>query len=263
MAYIDLDIIGFGNYAKGLGLTIAEHPYFTGKDVTGGHSPDSWHYKKHGYSALEVQDWRPDLHPEYEGGEKLDWRKRTANMASRFASLGFLGQAIGPDQDPKGHGSHFHAGLKGKHKVPKAFLEYGFTGRWQTPDGQWRHDNPLQAFGAQPPAAGSGGSATYQPMAGYSETVEPIKRYVEEDWRADTSSADQRKAETWGSNQGLIRWAQANPELAHRELARRGLDASVVGHVRYVPEDDPKATGVFKPENRGALGGTMVGGRRP
>lgn len=260
MAYIDLDIVALGNYAKSLGITPAEHSHFTGKKVTGGHSDGSLHYSDH---AIDFRDWRADNAPEYEGGKPLHWTKRTAAMADRFLSLGVLDQAIGPNQDPRGHGTHFHAGLKGRKKIPKAFLDYGFMGRWQAPDGSWRHDNPLHAFGSVPPRAGSNDSATYQPMTGYSEVVEPVKRYVEQDWRSDTSGADQGKASTWGENQGLIQWANANPELAQRELSRRGMDPSVLGAVRYVREDDPRATGTFKPENRGALGGTMVGGRRP
>lgn len=262
MAYIDLDIVALGNFGKSLGITPAENRHFTGKTpVRGSHSLNSLHYQD---LAIDWRDWRPDMAPEYEGGPKVHWLERTRRKGERWAQLGILDEVFSPHNDPKGHDSHVHTALKGRKRVPKAFVEWGFTGRWQRPDGGFSFENPANTFGraTAQPKGGQPGATTYTPMAGYSEQVEAVPRYVEMDWRADTASADQRQAETWSTNQGLIQWARANPELAQRELSRRGLSMGDVGSQIHVPENDPRAKGNFKPENRGALSGTLVGGPR-
>jgi hypothetical protein len=261
VADVDLDIVALGNHAKSLGITPTENFRLTGKKPSPRHSSKGYHPHD---EAIDFHDNRPDNAPEYEGGKPVHWTKRTAAMADRFLSLGILDEAIGPNQDPKGHGTHFHAALRGRKKVPRAFLDYGFTGRWQEQNGVWRRDNPLSFFGG---AAGSGGdNATYQPLSGASPAAEPPPpppKLVDMDPRADNSSANQRERATWENNQGLIQWAEANPELAGKVLAEHGFSKADLGPVKQVWDDDPRAIGRFKPENRGALAGTTVGGRRP
>lgn len=255
MALIDLDIIGLGEYARKIGITPAEHSHFTGKKVTGGHATDSLHYSD---QAIDLRDWRPDNAPEYEGGAPVHWVERKKRLEGRFRELGILDELYGPASDPEGHGTHVHLGLKGRRQVPKAYLDYGFTGRWQGEDGSWRTDSPVAVFGRS-----AGGNSGYQPLSGGGASEPAPRPKVAMDWRADTSSADQNQRSTWAENQGLIQWAQANPGLAERELQRRGLGSADVGAIKQVADDDPRAIGRFNPENRGALGGTLVGGRRP
>jgi len=257
VSWVDLDIVTLGNYGKALGLTPAENRHFTGKTPErGSHSPNSYHYDD---LAIDWRDWRPDMAPEFEGGKPVHWQERTRRKGQRWAELGILNEVFSPHNDPAGHGTHVHTALAGRRRVPKAYLEYGFTGRWQKPDGSFSFENPKGFFGVAPDGPLAATASTGSPGA----AGPPPARMVEMDWRADTGSADQNQRSTWGDNQGLIRWAKANPQLAQAELARRGLSASDVGAIARVRSDDPRALGVFKPEDRGALGGTRVGGRRP
>lgn len=256
MSWVDLDIVTLGNFGKALGITPAENAHFTGvTPKRGSHSPNSHHYDN---NAIDWRDFRPDMAPEFEGGQPISWQERTKRKGARWSELGVLTEVFGPHNDPAGHNSHVHTALLGKKRVPKAYLEYGFTGRWQKPDGSWSTDNPKGFFGMAPdgPLAATANTGSSVPAPA------PVTM-KQMDWRADTSSADQNQRDTWGANQGLIQWAKANPQLAQAELARRGFSASDVGAVAQVRSDDPRALGTFRPEDRGALGGTRVGSRRP
>ncbi|MCE2837910.1 MAG: hypothetical protein LW834_13265 [Cyanobium sp. 49614_E6] len=120
----------------------------------------------------------------------------------------------------------------------------------------------------------SGGSGTLASAGGDTVTTEMVERQQVDDWKASASAADRNtdpsSAGYW-QRQDMKIWAQANPKLAAAAMAKAGVDpsalqapsTSTVTETRDVPAPAPAAPAAPKPEDRGALAGTRVGGTPP
>jgi hypothetical protein len=129
-------IADIGREFQKYGLTVKEHPEFGG---VGGHAPNSYHYYG---EAIDVTDWRPDLAPEYKGGEPKDWRVRTANLIQRARQSRLFNETLGPGD--KGHDTHAHLALKDTVQATPQLLQWVATGSYETPDGSTTTQMPLQ-----------------------------------------------------------------------------------------------------------------------
>ena len=230
-------IVDIGRGLQRYGLRIGQHPEF---GAVGGHAPNSHHY--HG-EAIDVTDWRADNGPEYEGGPSLNWKDRTRRLKDRARALGGFNEVLGPGDS--GHDEHLHLALRGSRKDwSDAHLEYLATGRWKQPDGSY-------SFNAPGRAGGGGGGGTLATVSTPTETAEVIEPALP-DWRPAASAADRNtdpsSAGYW-QRQDMQQWAAAHPELAKQAMARHGVS-------------QPQAQ-TPKPVERGALGGTQVGGPPP
>ncbi len=122
-------IVDVGKFLQKYGLNIGENPAFGG--VGGGHSPTGYHPVG---LAIDVRDWRPDMAPAYEGGEKKHWKQRTGELSWRAKQLGIFNEALGPGD--KGHDTHVHLALEGNKPISDQQLEWLATGRYKNPTGQ-------------------------------------------------------------------------------------------------------------------------------
>ena len=129
-------IADIGREFEKYGLTVKEHPEFGG---VGRHAPNSYHYYG---EAIDVTDWRPDLAPEYKGGEQKDWRVRTANLIQRARQSGLFNEALGPGD--KGHDTHAHLALKDTVQATPQLLQWVATGSYESPKGGITTEMPLQ-----------------------------------------------------------------------------------------------------------------------
>jgi hypothetical protein len=130
------NIADVGRELEKYGLTVKEHPEFGG---VGRHAENSYHYYG---EAIDVTDWRPDLAPEYKGGEEKDWRVRTANLIQRARQSGLFNEALGPGD--KGHDTHAHLALKDTVQATPQLLQWVATGSYESPDGGITTQMPLQ-----------------------------------------------------------------------------------------------------------------------
>lgn len=134
-------IVHVGRYLKGLGIDVAEHPEFGG--VSGVHAPGGMHYRDGGL-AIDLRDWQPDHHPEYEGGPKVHWVERKKRLASRARQLGTFDEVFGPGD--RGHDTHVHLGMGlSRPLLSTEQMEWMATGRWKRGDGGYSFEMPNSA----------------------------------------------------------------------------------------------------------------------
>lgn len=185
-------IASVGHYLKGHGLDIGEHPDFGG--VGGAHAPNSYHYYG---EAIDVRDWRPDVAPEYEGGQPLHWKERTRNLVRRARELGFT-EALGPGD--RGHDTHAHLALRGKRAFTESELDYLGTGRFRLGDGYSTDVRQLK---------GAGG-AIYEPFGGASDATSRSSA------SAQMQATDTQARETQGVDSALSQIQRHGQELLKR-----------------------------------------------
>lgn len=96
-----LGIVDVGKTLEAAGLRVRENPHF-GDGKVGRHSPKSLHYVG---GAIDVTDHR-------KRDDKF-WPDRKAFLGRQIAEiLGPNAEVFHPGNDPKGHGSHIHIGLR-------------------------------------------------------------------------------------------------------------------------------------------------------
>lgn len=263
-------IVDVGRGLERYGLRIGQHSNW---GAVGTHAPNSYH--KHD-EAIDVTDHRADNGPEYEGGQSYSWQERTRRLKDRARQLGGFTEVLGPGDE--GHGTHLHLALRGTLKDwNDQKLEWLATGRYRKADG---------SYGLElPGATGTGTLATGDtPTTTTTVTETPV------DWRADASAADRStdpSSQSYWQRQDMRLWAQANPELAKRAMANAGADAAWLSAPKttttttttpaaQTPAAQTPTTqtpgaqtptaqtpAAPKPEDRGALNGTRVGGAPP
>ena len=254
-------IVDIGRFLQGGGLRVKEHSAFGGV-TPGGHSAAGYHPHD---EAIDVTDWRDQKI----NGE--DWRQRTRGMRDRFKQLG-LSEVLGPGD--KDHDEHLHLALKGKRFIADQQLSWARDGRYQDGRGQWQTTLP----GGSQTFASVGSRATNETVTAPPPKPAPV---VPEpmDWKpaaSDPGRSTDPSSQAYWQRQDMKMWAQANPALAKATMARVGADASwleapqmqappQVPQAQTPPAQAPAAAAPAapKPENRGALGGTQVGGPKP
>lgn len=135
------------DYSKRQGLNqlrFSENSVLSPGKKIGGHASNSYHYAKdeHGENPYAVDIGLTGLSAD----RKHNWdsvgidvyQGEIAKITNRFRELGFgtKGEALGPDQDPGGHGgqnSHVHLAFEGLRPMDDDAAHYLLTGR--TPDG--------------------------------------------------------------------------------------------------------------------------------
>ncbi len=274
-------IVDVGRVLQNYGLRVVEHPGFGGVSK-GAHAENSYH--DYG-EAADVQDWRPDVAPEYEGGTPRHWKERTKNLAARAKQLGIFNEAFGP-QDNNGHDSHVHLALKGKaDRLRPEHKEWLATSRWKRPDGSYTYDMP--GFDDPQPAAARGQSATggvqlrdlsqAQGAGTQGAETQAATPPPPPDWRQAASdsgrSTNPNEAAYW-QREDMRQWAAANPKLAAPLLASAGVSADSIKSTASGQTAGGQAAGPsqpetgsfasfdngpdFKPVDRGVLNGTQV-----
>jgi len=113
-----------------------------GSTRIGGHAHNSYHYAK-GADGKRTLAFDMGLKGSSADGKMNfdtmplgDYEKALAPFANRFRATGLFHEAIGPEQDPKGHGgqnAHLHAALDGKVPINAAMLNYLATGQGAMP----------------------------------------------------------------------------------------------------------------------------------
>lgn len=246
-------IVDWGKGLEGYGLRIGQHKNW---GAVGTHAEGSYHYSD---EAIDVTDHRADNGPEYEGGQSYSWQERTRRLKDRARQLGGFTEVLGPGD--AGHGEHLHLALKAGNNdaINPSQLEWLATGRWKKPDGSYATELP----GAAPP------STDQAPQAG--TAAAPAA-----DWRAAASEAGRSTnpgEQAYWQRADMQQWAKANPALAKQAMARSGADpawleapvapATPAQTPAPTSAPTPAAPAAPKPEDRGALNGTRVGGAPP
>jgi hypothetical protein len=270
------NIVDIGRFLQSGGLRVREHSAFGGVSP-GAHSPTGYHPHD---EAIDVTDWRD----QQINGE--DWKQRTRSMAQRFKQLG-LSEVLGPGD--KGHDSHLHLALQGKRYLTDQQLQWARDGRYQDEKGGWQTALPAlpQTFATagstivtDTVTAGKAGSASATASASATPQMQTVQEQVPADWKeaaALASRATDPGSQAYWQRQDMRLWAQANPQLAKAAIAKAGgdegwLQAPEMTTVsREVPAASAPVTGAGtppavatpKPEDRGALNGTRVGGPKP
>jgi hypothetical protein len=144
-----------------------------------------------------------------------------------------------------------------------------FLGEKGVPDSVRPYRTQKSADGSTPATV----AASAAPAAPQTQTVE---KQVVTDWKASASDANRStdpSSQAYWQRQDMRIWAQANPQLAKQAMAKAGADAAwlsapateTVKETITAPAAPTAAapTAAPKPENRGALGGTQVGGKPP
>lgn len=263
-------IVDIGRFLEGGGLRVRENSAFGG--VTPGvHSAKGYHPHD---EAIDVTDWRDEVI------DGQDWRQRTRAMRDRFRQLG-LSEVLGPGD--QGHDEHLHLALQGTRFLTDQQLQWARDGKYQDGQGRWLTTLPVgQTPEGQTPEGQTPGGQTPagQVPGGQTPGTTTVERQVPVDWRAIASAADRStdpSSQGYWQRQDMRLWAQANPQLARQAMARAGADPSWLEApatqtvTETVPAPSaptpPAATAAApappKPENRGALGGTRVGGAPP
>ncbi|MCE2836917.1 MAG: hypothetical protein LW834_08130 [Cyanobium sp. 49614_E6] len=265
-------IVDIGRFLQGGGLRVRENSAFGGVSP-GVHSPQGYHPHD---EAIDVTDWRDEVI------NGLDWKQRTKGMRDRFSQLG-LSEVLGPGD--KNHDEHLHLALKGKKFLSEQQLLWARDGRYQDGQGQWLTTMPGMPSG--------GGTGTVAGRADQTVTETVTERQVPADWKAAASAADRAtdpSSQGYWQRQDIKLWAQANPELAKQAMAKAGADAAWLqapamttvtertttaapaaaaqapqtqAPQTQAPQAQAPQVQAPKPENRGALGGTRVGGQAP
>jgi hypothetical protein len=255
-------IVDIGRFLQGGGLKVAEHSAFGGV-TPGAHSAKGYHPHD---EAIDVTDWRDELI----NGE--DWKQRTRSMTQRFKQLG-LSEVLGPGD--KDHDSHLHLALQGKRYFTDQQLQWARDGRYQDEKGGWQ-----TALPALPQTFATAGSTIVTDSVSEGPKTQTVQEQVPADWKEAASLASRATdpgSQAYWQRQDMRLWAQANPQLAKAAIAKAGgdegwLQAPEMTTVsREVPVSSapaasagtPPAAATPKPENRGALNGTQVGGARP
>lgn len=113
-----------------------------GSTKIGGHAPNSYHYAKgpDGKRTLAfdmgLKGSSADGKMNFDTMPLGDYEKALVPFVNRFRATGLFHEAIGPEQDPKGHGgqnAHLHAALDGKVPINAAMLNYLATGQGSMP----------------------------------------------------------------------------------------------------------------------------------
>ena len=252
-------IVDIGRGLERYGLRVREHSEFGGV-TPGAHSSRGYHPHD---EAIDVTDWRQDNGPEYEGGPSLSWTERTRNLRDRARQLGGFNEVLGPGD--KGHDTHLHLALRGRREDwDDQKLEWLATGRYRKADG---------SYGLELPGAMAGSSGVSTTPAVSEPAVRQTAEPTPVDWRAAASAADRStdpSSQAYWQRQDMRLWAQANPQLAQQAMANAGADAAWLEgpamQAETASRPEPAAAAVPvppRPEDRGALGGTRVGGPPP
>jgi len=141
---------------------------------------------------------------------------------------------------------------------------------------------PKAALPYLKPDSGSGTYGTVGSTVVTDSVVEPAKPEPAKpepmDWKASASESGRStdpSSQAYWQRQDMRLWAQANPALAKQAMARAGADAAWLeapamqtpaapaAPASAAPAPVAPAPVAPKPEDRGALGGTQVGGPRP
>jgi hypothetical protein len=101
---------------------------------------------------------------------------------------------------------------------------------------------------------------TLASVAPAEQKVETVERQVTADWRPDAASGVGDPGDpAYRQRQDIAIWAQANPKLAEALATREGFSMADFA----APRTSTVTETVVVPEDRGALGGTTVGGAPP
>ena len=253
------NIVDIGRFLQSGGLRVREHSAFGGVSP-GAHSPTGYHPHD---EAIDVTDWRD----QQINGE--DWKQRTRSMAQRFKQLG-LSEVLGPGD--KDHDSHLHLALRGKRYLTDQQLQWARDGRYQDEKGGWQ-----TALPGAPQSFASAGSTIVTDSV--SEPATQTKE-VPADWKAAASLASRATdpgSQAYWQRQDMRMWAQANPQLAKAAIAKAGGDEGWLqapemqtvtttvpaASAPAASAGTPAAAAAPRPEDRGALNGTRVGGAKP
>jgi hypothetical protein len=261
-------IVDIGRFLQAGGLQVRENSAFGGV-TPGAHSAQGYHPND---EAIDVTDWSDAV------TDGQDWRARTRARRDRFAQLG-LSEVLGPGDE--GHSDHLHLALKGKINLSDQQLLWARDGRYQDAQGRWQTGMPGMQPGAGQTMASVGSTFVTESV------VEPAKPQPAKpqpmDWKpaaSDPGRSTDPSSQAYWQRQDMKLWAQANPALAKATMARAGADPAWLEAPAMQTPAAPAAAAPAaaapvavapvasapvapKPEDRGALSGTQVGGPRP